>query len=98
MFVFNFGVGSLEQSVKLSRLVILDFLSPSLNTTFSKPTTKRQCFLQYFRFLSCFSVVVVKENLLKKPAIVSLANYKFSNFVATSKIHFDWPSVSFFDY
>ena len=28
MFVFNFGVGSLEQSVKLSRLVIFDFLSP----------------------------------------------------------------------
>ena len=26
MFVFNFGVGSLEQSVKLGRLVILDFL------------------------------------------------------------------------
>ena len=25
MFAFNFGVGSLEQSVKLSRLVILDF-------------------------------------------------------------------------
>ena len=26
MFVFNFGVGSLELSVKLSRFVIFDFL------------------------------------------------------------------------
>ena len=30
MFVFNFGVGSLEQSVKLGRLVIFDFLGNSL--------------------------------------------------------------------
>ena len=30
MYVFNFGVGSLEESVKLSRLVILDFLNNSL--------------------------------------------------------------------
>ena len=30
MFVFNFGVGSLEQSVKLGRFVIFDFLNDSL--------------------------------------------------------------------
>ena len=38
MFVFNFVVESLEQSVKLRRLVNLRFAwqSPSLNTTFSK--------------------------------------------------------------
>ena len=30
MFVSNFGVGSLEQNVKLSRLVIFDFLGNSL--------------------------------------------------------------------
>ena len=30
MFVFNFGVGSLEQSVKLSGLIIFDFLGNSL--------------------------------------------------------------------
>ena len=61
MYVFNFGVGSLEESVKLSRLVILDFLSNSLslNTIFSKQTTKKQCFLQYFRCWSCFSVAVL---------------------------------------
>ena len=31
MFIFNFGVGSLEQSVKLGRFVIFDFLGNSLN-------------------------------------------------------------------
>ena len=71
MFVLNFGVGSLEQSVELGRLVIFDFL-----TTFSKQTTKKQCFLQCFHCLSCFSAAVVKENLLKMPAIVSLANFQ----------------------
>ena len=30
MLVFNFGIGSLEQSVKLGRLVISDFLVNSL--------------------------------------------------------------------
>ena len=30
MLVFNFGVGSLEQSVKLGQLVIFDFLGNSL--------------------------------------------------------------------
>ena len=30
MFVFNFGVGSLEQSVKPGQLVIFDFLGNSL--------------------------------------------------------------------
>ena len=29
MFVFNFGIGSLEQSVKLDRLEIFDFLGNS---------------------------------------------------------------------
>ena len=33
MFVFNFGVGLLEQSVKLGRLVIFDFLGNSLLLT-----------------------------------------------------------------
>ena len=50
---------------------------PSLNATFSKPTTKKQCFLQFFRCLSRFSAAVAKGNLPKTPAIVSLANFKF---------------------
>ena len=53
---------------------------PSLNTTFSKPTTKKHCFLQCFRCLSCFSAAVTKENLLKTPAIVSLANFQIFKF------------------
>ena len=75
MFVFNFGVRSLEQagSARNSRF---PWQYPSLNTTFSKPTTKKQCFLQCFRCLSCFSAAVAKENLLKTPAIASLANFQ----------------------
>ena len=50
--------------------------SPSLNTTFSKPTTKQQC----FHCLSCFSAAVAKENLLKMAAIVLLANFQIFKF------------------
>ena len=42
-------------------------------------------FLQYFRCLSCFSGAVANENLLNATAFVLFANFKFSNFVATSK-------------
>ena len=82
MFVFNFSIGSLEQSVKLGRLVIFQFpwQFPSLNITFSKSTTKKRCFLQCFHCLSCFSAVVVKENLLKTLAIVLLANFQIFKF------------------
>ena len=81
MFVFNFGVGSLEQSVKPGRLVIFDFL----NTTFSKPTTKKQRLLQCFHCLSCFSAAVAKENLLKTPAIALLANIQIFKFCCDIK-------------
>ena len=80
LFVFNFGVGSLEQSAKLGRNFRFPWQFPSLNTTFSKPTTKKQCFLQCFRCLSCFSAAVAKENLLKTPAIVLLANFQIFKF------------------
>ena len=80
LFVFNFGVGSLEQSAKLGRNFRFPWQFPSLNTTFSKPTTKKQCFLQCFRCLSCFSAAVAKESLLKTPAIVSLANFQIFKF------------------
>ena len=82
MFIFNFGVGSLEQSVKPGSARNFRFPRqfPSLNTTFSKLTIKKQCFLQCFRCLSCFSAAVAKENLLKTPAIVSLANVQIFKF------------------
>ena len=69
MFIFNFDVGPLEQSVKLGSVRNFRFpwQLPSLNSTFSEPTTKKQCFLQCFRCLSCFSAAVAKENLPKTP-------------------------------
>ena len=69
---------------------------PSLNTTFSKLTTKKQCFLQCFCCLSCFSAAVAKENLLKTLAIVSLTNFQI--LLQHLKLAFDWLCVSFFDY
>ena len=47
MFVFSFGVESLELSVKAGSA--RNFRFPSPNTTFSKPSTKEHCFLQCFR-------------------------------------------------
>ena len=62
MFVFNFGVESLEQSVKLGLLVILDFLGNSFlySPLFPSRQPKRGA--------------VAKENL--PPAIVSLADFQ----------------------
>ena len=56
MFVFNFVVESLEQSIKLRRLVNLRFAwqSPSLNTTFSKPITKKTVLFMVFSLLELF--------------------------------------------
>ena len=55
MFVFDFGVKSLEQSVKLDRLVILISLAiPTLNTTFPKNNNQKAVFLQCFRCSSFF--------------------------------------------
>ena len=66
MFVFNFGVGSFKQSVKLGfDNKVFDF---------------QQFFSQFFRFLSCFSAAVAKENLRKTPAVVSLANVQIFKF------------------
>ena len=64
MFVFNFGVESLEQSVKLGLLVIFDFLGNSFlySPLFPSRQPKRGA--------------VAKENLLKTPAIVSLADFQ----------------------
>ena len=78
MFVSNFGVGSLEQSVKLGRLEIFGFLGNSHLQTplFPNWQPKKQCFLQCFGYLSCFSAAVAKENLLETPAIVSFSNFQ----------------------
>ena len=98
MFVFNFGVGSLEQNglAGSARNFRFPWQFPSLSTTFSKPTTKNKCFLQCFCCLNCFSAAVAKENLLKTPAIVSLTN--FQTLLRLPGLAFDWLSGSFFDY
>ena len=82
MFVFNLGYGSLEQCVKLGQLVIFDFLGNYLLYTplFPNRQPKSSAFYSVFVVLSCFSAVVAKENLLKTPAIVSLANFPIFKF------------------
>ena len=92
LFVFNFGVGSLEQSAKLGRNFRFPWQFPSLNTTFSKPTTKKQCFLQCFRCLSCFSAAVAKQTFLTRRPLFRLQIFTFSNFAAISKAHI-WLTI-----
>ena len=67
MFVFDFGVKSLKQSVKLGRLVILISLAiPTLNTTFPKSTTKKQCFYSVFVVRAFFSAAVLTDSPTEK--------------------------------
>ena len=81
MFVFNFGVESLEQSV-LILLLIFDFLGNSLleSPLFPSRQPKSGAFYSIFVVRAVFSdkivVSVAKENLLKAPAIVLLADFQ----------------------
>ena len=104
MFVFNFGVESLEQSVKLDQLVILISLAISFskNHFFQIDNQKAVLFtvfslLELF-FSCCIVVAVAKENLPKTPVIVSLANFQRIQMLRHPRLAFDWLSVSFFDY
>ena len=56
MFVLKFGVGSLEQSVKLGRVIIFDFLGNFLLSTplFSKLTTKKAVLFLVFSLFELF--------------------------------------------
>ena len=104
MFVFNFGVESLERSVKLDRLVILISLAIPLSKHhfFQTDNQKAVLFtafsLSELFFSCCIVVAVAKENLLKTPAIVSLANFQRTQMLQHPRLAFDWLSVSFFDY
>ena len=51
MFVLNFGVGSLEQSVELGRLLIFDFLGNSLLLTPLFPNGQPKCSAFYNVFV-----------------------------------------------
>ena len=70
MFVFNFGFRSLEQSVKLGRL-------PSLNTTFSKPTTKSSVFYSFFVVWAVFQLLWRKKTYLKRRPLLRSQIFKF---------------------
>ena len=74
MFVFAFGVESLEQSVKLDRLIILISLAIFPNRQ-PKGSAFHSVFTVRAVFSCCIAAAVAKENLLKTSAIVSLANF-----------------------
>ena len=100
MFVFNFGLELLEQSVKLGWLIINNYCLfpwkfPSLNTTFSKLTTKKQCFLLCFYCKSCFSACVLLLRWWKKTYLKrSLANFQRIQMLLHPRLAFNWLSVS----
>ena len=86
MFVFNFGVRSLKQSVKLGRLVIFDFLGNSLLLTPLIPNWQPKAVL--FTVFSLFKLFFSRggeSNYLKRRPLFRSQIFKFSNFVATSK-------------
>ena len=96
MFVSNFGVGSLEQSVKLGWLVILISLAiPFSKHHFFQTNNQKAVLFQCFHCLSCFSAAVAKENLLETPATLSLENFQI--LLRHLRLTFDWLSVSSFD-
>ena len=67
MFVFNFGVESLERSVKLDRLVILISLAiPFSKHHFFQTDNQKAVLLQRFRCQSCFSAAVLLLRWRKK--------------------------------
>ena len=85
MFVFNFGVGSLDFD-------LISLTIPFSKHHFFQTDNQNQCFLQCFCCLSCFSAAVAKENLLKTPAIVSPTNFHI--LLRHPRLAFDWLSVS----
>ena len=87
MFVFNFGVGSLEQNVKLGGLVIVDFLGNSLLWTplFPNRQPNSSAFYSVFVVWAVFQLRWRKKTYLKRRPLFRSQIFKFSNFVATSK-------------
>ena len=95
MFVFKFGIESLEQIVELRRLVIFN----SSAILFSKHQffnidNQEAVLFTVFSFLelflsSCIVVAVAKENLLKTTAIVSLANFQCFQILRHPGLAFD---------
>ena len=104
MFVFNFGVESLEQSVKLDRLVILISLAiPFSKHHFFQTDNQEAVLFTVFSLLElffswCTDVAVAEEDFHKMPIIHSVANFLRSQMLQHPRLAFDWLSVSSFDY
>ena len=79
MFVFNFGVGSLEQSVKLGRLVIFDFLGNSLLWTplFPNRQPNSSAFYSVFVVWAVFQLRWRKKTYLKRRPLLRSQIFKF---------------------
>ena len=102
MFVFSFGVESLELSVKLGRLVIFDFLTIPFSEQYFFQTDNQRLMLFTVSsllelFLRC-CIFMAKENLIEMPAIVLLANFQRIQMLRQLRLALDWLSVSFFVY
>ena len=101
MFLFNFGVELLEQSVRLDQLVILISLEiPFFKHHFFQTDNQKAVLFTVFSLLELFSAAifffeVAKVNLLKTPAIVSLANFRRSQMLRHLRLAFDWLFASF---
>ena len=104
LFVFNFGVGSLEQSVKPGQLVIsISLAIPFSKHHFFQTDNQKAVLFTVFSLLElffscCIVVIVAKENPLKTPAIVSLAKFQRIQMLRYPRLAFDLLSVSFFDH
>ena len=84
MFVFNFGVGSLKQSVKLGWFIVFDFLgnSPLKTPLYPNWQPKSSAFYSVFVVWAVFQPQWWKKTYLNVGHCFAC---KFSNFVATSK-------------
>ena len=96
MFVFSFGVESLELNVKLGRLVTFDFLLRTPLFPNLQPKSSA--------FYSVFVVRAVSQLLYcccggeRKPTIVLLANFQRIQKLRNLRLALDWLSMSFFVY
>ena len=86
MFVFNFGVESLEQSVKLDRLVILISLAiPFSKHHFLQTDNQKAVLFTLFSLLEllfscCIVVAVAKKTYLKRWPLFRLQNFSVAKY------------------
>ena len=107
MFVFNFGVESLEQSVKLGWLIIFDFLGNSLlySPLFPSRQPKSSTFYNVFVVRAVFKLLINKllfrwrkKTYLKLRPLFGSQIFSVSKCSDIQGSNPLWLSVSFFDY